>query len=362
MRPSIYIAVGIFVACIVPQSYASGRFPDDTAKSIEHFIEKEDSLLSNSGVGKATSKSYNWIERTFNTYDTTYVQGENDDLYLRLYSNNWLENYRFDFREKGGYMNVSSDIMTNLGISVAWKFIAVSYDENLNKFFNGYERHQRSFNLTLNSAKLNFKFYIQNNNLTADVTHFSIGDYTYPGKVSFNGSSTRRWGLNLCYFFNNSRYSQAAAFSYTRFQKKSQGSFFAGIAFYDKRYTFDFGELPQAILDRLPEELDDHVYTARIDDIFLTGGYAYNWVISEHWMLGISESPLIGYRWGKVNPIVQSKLTFSNYIQASAIYRFKRYFIGAQADLFTTFVTDRQIKLTTNVLTFQLCVGCHFRL
>lgn len=325
----------------------------------DNIFAKTDSLVTNSDIVQTAVKGYNWVERTFNTYDTTYVAGENNDLYLRLFSSNWYANYRLNFHQ-GGFMNINSDIETSLGLSVAWKFIAVSYQQNLNKFFNRYEKEQRSFDLTLNSAILNFNFYIQNNHLASKISHFSTSSITYPTPIDFNGVNTYRWGFNLCYFFNNKKYSQSAAFSYTRFQKKSAGSFFVGLAMAKQRFTFDFGSLPADFTDNLPSSFQNNAYRANLTDFYATGGYAYNWVLSKHWMLAFSEAPLLGYRYGHINIYRQHHFCFANDLQLSAIYNFKRFFIGFQSELYSTLAHDPQVRLSETLISFQLCFGCHF--
>lgn len=325
----------------------------------DNILHMADSLIVSNKVVKEGIKTYNWVEKVFNTYDTAYVAGMTNDFYLTLYSKNWLEKYRLNFRQ-GGHMNLSSDVMTNIGLDISWRFISVGYDENLNKFFNGYERRQRSFNLTINSALLNFNFYIQNNRLTADMNSFSTPAIVYPYSVRFNGMRTNRWGLNVCYFIKNRRYSQAAAFTYTRFQTKSAGSFFIGAAFYDNKYVFDFSTLPDEVVDNLPSVMENHTYRAHLRDYFLAGGYAFNWVLSQRLMIGVSESPLIGYRSGYVNPNTQSKFSFGNYLRLSVIYNINRFFIGGQGDLYSSYVRDRDVNLVENVITFRISVGCHF--
>lgn len=325
----------------------------------ENYAQNIDSIGEVAWNGAV--KSYGWFERTFNNYDTTYVKNVPGKIKAKLFTTNWLENYRLNFRE-GGHLNLRSDIVTNVGVELSYWNVSLSYEMNLNKYYDGYERHQKRFNLGLHTAIVYFDVFVENNDLTALVTSFNTPSVVYPEPVRFDGVRTDRWGFELYYFLNNRKYSQPAAFDYTRIQTRSQGSFYFGIAYRDQKYTFDFSSLPDGITGNLPDELENYTYRARTHDFVLIPGYGFNWVLGKHWMIAISESPYIGYRTGHVNIVNKSRINLTNLVRVGAVYNLDKFFAGLQGSLYTNMTKDPQITNWGSIIKTELSVGFRFNL
>ena len=323
----------------------------------EKYVDDMDTIGVEAWNGAV--KGYNWFEHIFNNYDTTYVKPVPGRFKVKLYTNNWLENYRLNFTE-GGHMNLRSDIVTNIGLELSYWIVSLSYEMNLNKYYDGYERHQKRFNLGLHTALINFDVFVENNDLTALMTSFNTPVIIYPEQVRFDGVKTDRWGIEAYYFLNNRHYSQPAAFDYTRLQTRSQGSFYFGMAYRDQKYRFDFSTLPSEITGNLPEELENYTYQAHTHDFFLIPGYGFNWVLGKHWMIAISESPFIGFRTGRVNIIEKNRFNLTNLIRVGGVYNLRRFFTGLQGSLYTNLTKDPEIAMWGNILKTELSVGYRF--
>lgn len=304
-------------------------------------------------------RSYNRFERIFNNYDTSYVKPVDGKFKVKLYTNDWLETYRFNF-EKGGHMNMHSDLVANVGFELSYWIFSIGYDMNLNKYYNGYERHQKKFRFGLHTALINFNLFVENNNLTALVTDFNTPDIFYPDEVRFNGVRTDRWGIEAYYFLNNRKYSQPAAFDYTRLQTRSAGSFYFGVSYRDQLYRFNFSTLPDQITGNLPGELIDYTYRAHIRDFFLIPGYGFNWSLGRHWLIAVSESPLFGVRTGRVNTFNKNRFSLTNLVRLGFVYNISHLFLGLQSSLYTSRTKDPEITLWGNVITAELAVGYRF--
>lgn len=305
--------------------------------------------------------TYYWGDRTFNTFDTTYVQGTGMKFKVMLTQQNWLDTYHLDFKPEGE-MTMVSDIASNIGVHISYLAVSVGYDMNLNKFFNGYERSRKRVNFSFNCALFSADFYIQNNDLTTHITKFKTADLDLKPRIRFDGMKTDRWGFDIYYFFNNKRYSQAAAFSYTRRQLKSQGSWYLGLSYCNQKYNFDFNTLPLEITDPLENTIEDLIYRTDTKTYAIKGGYAYNWVPHKNWLVSISESPIIGYRTGKVNYTNKHCLAFSNILRAGVVYNLNKFFVGIQCSVYTNFARDQESTLTANVFTTDLSIGYRFNL
>lgn len=320
-----------------------------------------DSIAQWGKFAKFCVDTYYWGDRVFNTFDTTYVKGTGKKFNIKLTSQSWLDSYSLDMNEDV-HMSMVSDIASNVGIHLSYMAVSVGYDMNINKFFNGYERSRKRVNFNFNCALFSAEFYIQNNDLTTTITRFRNGDIKSRPDIKFDGMRTDRWGFDIYYFFNNKRYSQAAAFAYSRIQLKSQGTWYLGISYCNQKYNFDFKSLPSEITDHMPTSFIDLIYRADTHNYAIKGGYAYNWVPGKHWLIAVSESPLIGYRSGYVNNREKDTVSISNLLKASVAFNYRNLFIGLQANLYTNFARGQASTLVANVFSTDFCIGYRFNL
>ena len=305
--------------------------------------------------------TYRWGDRFFNTRDTAYVVGTGTKFNIKLTSDFWADQYRFDFVPHGN-VNMFSDVASNIGLHLTYMAVSVGYDMNINKFFNGYESTRKRINFAFNCQLFGAEFYINNNDITTNITSISNGGQTIRPHVKFDGISNDRWGFDIYYFLNNKRYSQAAAFSYSKLQRRSQGSWYFGLSFCNQRYNFEFSRLPQEVLDYLPKSWDTYNYGVNTNTFSIKAGYGYNWVLGPHWLLAISESPTVGYRTGHVNSWLKNSLGINNILRFSAVYNYKHLFLGMVGHINTSLVRDPESTLVANVYLAEFSIGYRFNL
>ena len=78
-------------------------------------------------------KVYNWGDRTFNSYDTTYVTGtgKNWKVYAKNY--NWAQSYAYIFNiYKEEQVMLHSSINSDFGINLSFMAVSVGYTWNVN--------------------------------------------------------------------------------------------------------------------------------------------------------------------------------------------------------------------------------------
>ena len=93
--------------------------------------------------------------------------------------------------------------------------------------------------------------------------------------------------LNLAayYVFNHRRFSYPAAFTQSYLQRRSAGSWLAGLS-----YQGGSIETTDALKDRNTLAPDTRIY---IGHVGIGGGYAYNWVPGKKWLLHFTMLPTI---------------------------------------------------------------------
>ena len=171
------------------------------------------------------------------------------------------------------------------------------------------------------------------------------------------------WGLDLYYFFNHKRYSQSAAFAYSKIQRISQGSFYAGFSTYTQDYDIDFSTLPAAMLEHLPDTWADYHYRVSTHNYGLRLGYGYNWVFARNWNLAASISPVVGISDGWVNSQDRA-IHFSMYNNAKLglVWNHGLWFAGLRGTFDTAIVSDKGTLFMGSNISFTGSVGYRFNL
>lgn len=308
--------------------------------------------------------TYRWGDRFFNTYDSAYVEGTGYKFNVKARSELWLDSYFF--RMDDGYrMDFASPSDISGGFYLTYLAVSLGYDWNLNRLFGDSRTKRNKFNFKFNCALLSAEFYWITNDVGTHLRRYGTSGAMVSTNVPFNGINTSTFGLDAYYFFNNKRYSRAAAFTYSKNQKISQGSWFAGFSYWRQNFTFDFSSLPPNILGAIPSDwaANNYIFDTVSNNYTLRGGYGYNWVFARHWLLGVSESPSVGIRHGRTNGGT-AKNTFSLYnrFQTSIVWSNRAWFAGLSGSAETGLVTDKTRALINGVYAFELSAGYRFNI
>lgn len=318
-----------------------------------------DSIAAMGRFPRFCVNTYRWGDRFFNTYDSTYVQGSGTKFNVKIIQDNWLNHLRFSI-PSDRTVELRSDPSTTMGVYLTYLALSVGYDVNVSKLFGLSGRSRQRYQFAFNCALLAVEAYWESNDVGTKVTRF--GEYKDIDE-KFTGVNTKSWGLDMYYFFNHQRYSQSAAFAYSRIQRRSQGSFYAGLSMYQQRYDIDFSSLPEPMLEYLPESWENYHYRVNTHNYGFRLGYGYNWVFNRHWVLGVAESPVVGFSRGRINS-AETKTNFSlyNHFKLSVVWNNRRWFAGAVGAVDSSIVSDRETLFVGSNFNVTASVGYRFNL
>lgn len=308
--------------------------------------------------------TYRWGDKFFNGYDTLYVEPTGYKFNAKVKLESWTDYYQPKFKNDAR-MTMFSDPSTSLGFYLTYLAVSVGYDVNISKVFgidaNARKRWQFGFNCMLFSANL----YLINNDVGTTIKRFQFSDgHTENLDLDFHGINTSEWGINLYYFFNHKRYSQAAAFNFSRVQQRSGGSFFAGLAFTKQNYQFDFSELPDHIREDLPL-FDEDRYVLNSHNYAFMGGYGYNWAFRRGWNWGVTVAPMLGWTDGlMIGNSVNEGTTFAMLLQArtGVVWNHKQWFAASIFSCQANLIGSRERNMLTSYFTFEVSAGFRFNI
>lgn len=214
-------------------------------------------------------------------YDTNFVIRPEGKLTLKLRLNQTGN----DFHAKGTVNDVYSEAdlktshKTTMSIGASYRGISAAVAINPAKMKGLYKDYE--FNLNYYSSRLSLDFSYQRSETLA-------GDFTGDkGDLRLESGEALLKVLNIAgyYTFNHRRFSYPAAFTQSYIQRRSAGSWLAGIS-----YQGGSIKTTDDLKARNSNAPDVRIY---IGHVGIGGGYGYNWVPSRKWLLHLSILPTV---------------------------------------------------------------------
>lgn len=301
---------------------------------------------------------YRWGDHFFNPWDTTFVKGTGYKLNAKVTLDSWMDVYNFRVPPRTN-IYMSSDPSTSLGLYLTYMAVSIGYDMNISKIFGGVDRSRQRLRMGFSCSLFTAEAYMSKNDVGATLKRFG-NDHPH---IPFRGINNESWGLDVYYFFNHKRYSEAAAFSYSKIQRRSQGSFCAGLSIYSQKLLFDFSSLPDNLKNQLPDFWDGDRYHVDTNNYCFRLGYGYNWVFHPGWVIGVLETPIIGARKGIVNEDAR-KWSFSMYnrFKIGIVWNHERWFAGGTVRFDAALISNKQTLYAGGILSGEAAVGYRFNL
>lgn len=283
-----------FVSWGTSQPPANVGAPEDTNRNWWHLLRKgklkmNDPTVEWPGFLGLCVKVYNWGDRVFSATDPDYVEGTGKKWRARIVNDNWADSYHMVIRSKFNSV-MSSPFHVLWGASLQYMAVSYTYSVDVTHLLTRSPINYRKQEFGFNCARFSADGYYYSNNAT--YIH-SFKGYRGHLREKFSGINMQIFGIDAYYFFNGYKYSQGAAYNFSKIQKKSQGCIMAGFAYCNQDISLDFSKLPSNLLPYL--KLNDLYYRFHYNDYNLLMGYGYNCVISPHWLYNITVIPGIGF-------------------------------------------------------------------
>lgn len=310
-------------------------------------------------------KVYNWGDRTFNRYDSDYVVGTGHNWKLYANSQNWHQTYAFIFHKQPVVMH--SKVNSDLGINLNFMAVSIGYTWNVNRLITGKKDQRSTFNFAFSCAL--FAAEITSWDTTGDTKLTKFGHYrTEDGakpNIPIDNLNHKAFNLNAYYFFNHKKYSQGAAYSYSKYQLKSAGSWILGINYSNHKISMDFKHLPPSMVNDIPEFPDN--YNLNYKDYAIMGGYGYNYVMPHNWLYNVTILPSIGYKKTIMtntdtghNSDANSNISLNYSGKMSLTYNHRSLFVSALVNFEGGFYFDDNYMFFNNKGSASAIVGVRF--
>ena len=287
-------------------------------------------------------------------YDTNYVVRPEGTVTLKLRLNQTGNDFHAKGTVNGIYSkaDLSTSHKTTISIAASYRGLSAAVALNPAKMSGTYKDYE--FNLNYYSSRISLDFsYQRSESLTGDVYRedrgeqpMESGDLTLK-VVNFAGY----------YAFNHRHFSYPAAFNQSYIQRRSAGSWLAGIS-----YQGGIIETRDELKARNP-----NAPTVSIDvgHVGIGGGYAYNWVLGQKWLIHFSLLPtFVVYNRNKMTVNGERKeaqhmrfnMIFNE--RAAIVYNFSpRYFAGATLVMNNSVFDDDTVVINQNKWRARAFIG-----
>lgn len=298
---------------------------------------------------------YKWGDKAFNSYDTTYVVSTGKNWKLTLKNQNWLDN--FGGGNDAGKAVFTSGLASNVGLYLSFMAVSVGYSLDVDRIF-GAKGTSEMMEFSFTCARFTAEFHKTTNTGRMNTrVQLKGGDWERGEKMKALRRETM--GVSATYFFNNRKYARAAAYCFSKFQRRSAGSALAGFSIVNYDFKVDVDQLtPMQALD-FETIKTTHV---RYTDYCLRGGYAHNWVLNPKFLLNVTG--LVG---GGVKHIHNTVDVQSSNIAAlnlggkfALTYNHKRYFASLQSSVNTSLNINNDHQYSYTIADFTAVLGIRF--
>ena len=255
-------------------------------------------------------KTYRWLNHALNYYDTAYVvnpgKTSGKKWKIMLKKNNWLDFYSGHLSRWEKYVQMNSDVTSLFGFQICGMGLSFTYMINVRDLLAGKFIRNRRLQFSFTTSRVFIEAYYRKNDQSTVHLH-RLGDWR--GDEIFTGLKREGYGLDAYYIFNHTHYSQAAAYCFSKYQKRSSGSLLSGIYLSHQDVVMDMNTLSPSLKGYLPDSHTD--YRFRYRDFGVMAGYGYSWVFHHGWLYNITVVPSIGYRHSFPNSIDGKKSLLS---------------------------------------------------
>ena len=275
------------------------------------------------------------------SYDTNYVVRPDGKLTLKLKGNQSGNSLRAkgtvnDLHFKS---HLTTSHKTTISLGAAYRGLSAAYSINPAKLAGFYEDYELSFNYYASRFCIDAT-YQRSSSLSGDI-HY--GNDTY--RMESGDTELKAFNLTAYYIFNHRRYSIAAPFSQSYIQRRSAGSWLAGLS-----YQGGSVKVSDELRESSPEIRD---MCLRIGHLGIGGGYGYNLVLDKGWLLHLSFLPtFVVYNRNNIEvdgeSIKASHMRFDMLFneRAAVVYNFShRYFAGVNALANNSLFGDKNVTM-----------------
>jgi hypothetical protein len=273
-------------------------------------------------------------------------------------------------------ITLSPDSKTKVGPYFGWRWIFLGYTFDIKNIGFSKGGLKKEFDLSIYSSQVGVDLYYRRTGSDYKIRDVEFGNDSRVALLEgmpFDGATVGMTGVNAYYIFNHKRFSYPAAFAQSTCQKVSCGSWMAGAGYTKNTIEFDYAKLQDALSSRMGYEvqLDSGMMFRSIQykDFSLSAGYAYNFVLPHHWVIGACLQGAVGYKEsagssvaGPFDDFRFENLNIDGIGRLGVVYNNMRWYAGLNVVVHTYNYHKSRFSTNNTFGSMNLYVGYNFGL
>ncbi len=301
--------------------------------------------------------------------DSTNIIDYSDKFLLRIYTNTKTNAAFIKNKENNTELKLLPNGSTSLGVGFNYNGFGLSVAFSLPKSSGSKEKFGKT-------ESLDFRGSLYGRKIGGDA-FFQL----YKGYYNSNPNDFINWtnnffpqigdmqvlsvGVTGFYIFNSERYSYRAAFVRDEVQKNSAGSFLLGMFGYFDEAKTDNGFVPAEFPDEFREVINIKEFKNLA--IGISAGYAYNYIINDHWTIGATLLPGFGFQRVEVKDLNGSSgdknQAAAQLLTSLALgYEHKHFFMGLTGSVNFRQIDFGPYDFSLSTQQFRVTLGKRFNL
>ncbi|MBQ6191165.1 MAG: DUF4421 family protein [Bacteroidaceae bacterium] len=306
---------------------------------LKRFLSRADSML--------TARYYRA------SHDSTYIVRPEGKLTLKLRGN--LSGNSLHAKGTIDGIRARTDLSTShkatISIGAAYRGISLSYSINPAKLAGFYKDYELNFAFYSGRFCIDAS-YQRSLSLSGDMT---VGEDAF--RLERNEADMKVLNVTAYYVFNHRRYSVSAAYNQSYIQRRSAGSWLAGLSYQ--------GGSIETSDDWKNQHPDDYTVRITVGHLGIGGGYGYNLVLGKRWLFNLTFLPtVVVYNRNKMTIDGESqhagRMRFNMLFneRAAIVYNISpRYFAGASLVMTNSLFDDKHVIVNQNKWLARAFVG-----
>lgn len=340
-------------------------------------VEPVDSLLRHLRETQSY-KEVKRIVRGFDRIDTAYIEPQHYNFTVMLQATHTYDLYTL---RSGGrdvqMVTFAPDMNLKVGPFFGWRWIFAGYTFELGNI--NFQHIKQQFDLSIYSSQIGVDLFYRRTGNDYKVRNAYLGETVDASPLNgeaFDGVKAGITGLNVYYIFNHGRFSYPAAFSQSTVQKRSCGSWMAGLGYTHNSLVFDSDKL-QSLIDariganEVPLDSGLMFHSVKYNDFNISGGYAYNWVFHKNWLLAASLQGAIAYKRSQGDVVTTEQRNLDFYFRNvnldgigrfGLVYNKMRWYAGASIIVHTNNYHKPRFSTNNTFGSMNMYIGYNFGL
>lgn len=269
----------------------------------------------------------------YQNHDSSYIRSYADKISLRILANNKYNSFRLWDQSLNSSIRYRPDLGVNFGIGASYKWLAFDIatslgvrEENISNSI--YRDIQFRILTSKHYFRLRYQYYY---GYKVDQVWGEIPSQLEDYEIRTD-TRTMQFGIQYLYAFNYGKFSIKAPFAMNERQKKSAGSFVAGIGFLMYAIDADSSLIPDEL--ELPSAAWNNFSQWNVVSLTANFGYMYSLILKERFFLTLGLIPGMGISngdyWAGERTRMKSAFTLRLKTMNAIGYNGIRFFAGLQ--------------------------------